>query len=71
MYGLIAEFDNPEALVGAAHRAFAEGFRKMDAYSPFPVEGLAEALGFHRTRVPLIVLTGGILGCLVGRLSFP
>ncbi len=66
MYGLIAEFDNPEALVGAAHRAFAEGFRKMDAYSPFPVEGLAEALGFHRTRVPLIVLTGGILGCLDG-----
>ena len=66
IYGLIAEFDNPEALVGAAHRAFAEGFRKMDAYSPFPVEGLAEALGFHRTRVPLIVLTGGILGCLGG-----
>jgi Protein of unknown function (DUF3341) len=66
MYGLIAEFDNPEALVGAARRAFAEGFRKMDAYSPFPVEGLAEALGFHRTRVPLIVLVGGILGCLGG-----
>ena len=66
MYGLIAEFDNPEALVAAAHRAFAEGFRKMDAYSPFPVEGLAEALGFHRTRVPLIVLSGGILGCLGG-----
>jgi Protein of unknown function (DUF3341) len=66
MYGLIAEFDNPEALVGAARRAFAEGFRKMDAYSPFPVEGLAEALGFHRTRVPLIVLIGGILGCLGG-----
>src|SRR5947209_20624187 len=66
MYGLIAEFDNPEALVVAAHRAFAEGFRKMDAYSPFPVEGLAEALGFHRTRVPLIVLSGGILGCFGG-----
>jgi len=66
MYGLIAEFDNPEVLVAAARRAFAEGFRKMDAYSPFPVEGLAEALGFHRTRVPLIVLTGGILGCLGG-----
>ena len=66
MYGLIAEFDNAEALLAAAHRAFAEGFRKMDAYSPFPVEGLAEALGFHRTRVPLIVLTGGILGCLGG-----
>jgi hypothetical protein len=66
MYGLIAEFDNPEALVGAARRAFAEGFRKMDAYSPFPVEGLAEALGFHRTQVPLIVLIGGVLGCLGG-----
>src|SRR5437762_2688076 len=66
MYGLIAEFDNPEALVGAAHRAFAEGFRRMDAYSPFPVDGLAEAIGFHRTRVPLIVLIGGILGCAGG-----
>ncbi len=66
IYGLIAEFDNAESLLAAAHRAFAEGFRKMDAYSPFPVEGLAEALGFHRTRVPLIVLTGGILGCLGG-----
>ena len=66
IYGLIAEFDNAESLLAAAHRAFAEGFRKMDAYSPFPVEGLAEALGFHRTRVPLIILTGGILGCLGG-----
>ena len=38
----------------------------MDAYSPFPVEGLAEAIGFHHTRVPLIVLIGGILGCVGG-----
>ena len=38
----------------------------MDAYTPFPVEGLAEALGVHDTRVPLIVLLGGILGCLGG-----
>ena len=56
IYGLMAEFDSPEALVAAARSAFAEGFRKMDGYSPFPVDGLAEALGFHRTRVPLIVL---------------
>jgi Alternative complex III, ActD subunit len=66
IHGLMAEYDNPEALLAAARRAFAEGFRKMDAYSPFPVEGLAEAIGFHRTRVPLIVLIGGILGCLGG-----
>jgi hypothetical protein len=66
IYGLMAEFDSPEALLKAARRAFAAGFRNMDAYSPFPVEGLAEAIGFHRTRVPLIVLIGGILGCLGG-----
>ena len=66
MHGLMAEFDSPEALLAATRRAFAEGFRKMDAYSPFPVEGLAEALGFHRTRVPLIVLIGGLIGCVGG-----
>jgi hypothetical protein len=62
----MAEFDSPEALLKASHRAFAEGFRRMDAYSPFPVDGLAEAIGFQRTRVPLIVLIGGILGCVGG-----
>jgi ActD protein len=66
IYGLMAEFDSPEALLKASHRAFAEGFRRMDAYSPFPVDGLAEAIGFQRTRVPLIVLIGGILGCVGG-----
>lgn len=66
IYGLMAEFDSPEALLKASQRAFAEGFRRMDAYSPFPVDGLAEAIGFHRTRVPLIVLIGGLLGCVSG-----
>ena len=66
MHGLMAEFDSPEPLIAAARRAFAEGFRRMDAYSPFPVEGLAEALGFHRTGVPLIVLIGGLIGCIGG-----
>jgi hypothetical protein len=66
VYGLMAEFDSPEALLEASHRAFAEGFRRMDAYSPFPVDGLAEAIGFPRTRVPLIVLIGGIVGCVGG-----
>ena len=66
LYGLVAEFDTPEHLLSAARRAFADGFRKMDAYTPFPVEGLAEAIGFQRTRLPLIVLIGGIIGCVGG-----
>jgi Protein of unknown function (DUF3341) len=66
IYGLMAEFDSPEALRAAARGAFAAGFRRMDAYSPFPIDGLAEAIGFHSSRVPLLVLIGGILGCLGG-----
>jgi hypothetical protein len=66
LYGLMAEFDSPETLVEAARQAYAAGFRRMDGYSPFPVEGLAEAIGFRRSHVPLIVLIGGILGCLGG-----
>ena len=65
-YGLMAEFDTPTAIVAAARRAYAEGYRRMDTYTPFPVEGLAEELHFHRTRVPLIVLLGGLTGCLGG-----
>jgi hypothetical protein len=62
----MAEFDNPEDLLGAARRAHGAGYRTMDAYTPVPVEGLAEAVGFHHTRLPLVVLIGGILGCLAG-----
>src|SRR5262249_49430887 len=65
-YGLMAEFDNPTAIVAAARRAYAEGYRRMDAYTPFPVEGLDEALHFRHTQVPLIVLLGGLTGCLGG-----
>ena len=54
IYGLMAEFDGPEALLEAAQRAYAEGYRRMDAYSPFPVDGLAEAIGFHRTRLAFV-----------------
>ena len=68
IYGLLAEFDSPAALVAAAHKAHEEGYRKMDAYSPFPVEELPEALGFHRTRIPLVVLIGGVIGCVGGYL---
>jgi ActD protein len=63
MYGLMAEFATPEALVAAAERSHREGYRRIDAYSPFPVEGLAEAIGFRKNLLPLIVLIGGIVGC--------
>jgi hypothetical protein len=61
-YGLLAEFGDQDRLLEAARRARAAGYTRMDAYTPYPVEGLAEALGFERTRVPLLVLLGGILG---------
>jgi ActD protein len=68
IYGLIAEFDNPDALLEAARRTYAEGYRKLDAYTPFPVHDLAEAIGQRRTRLPLIVLIGGIVGGVTGYL---
>jgi hypothetical protein len=68
IHGLMAEFENPNALVAAAYRAHFEGYRKMDAYSPFPIEELHEALGMHHTRLPLIVLIGGLCGCIGGYL---
>jgi hypothetical protein len=62
----MAEFENPTDLVTAAHRAYEEGYRKMDAYTPFPIEELDEALGFRHTRLPLLVLIGGLIGCIGG-----
>ena len=68
IYGLMAEFDNPSALVAAAREAHAAGYRRMDAYTPFPVEELNEALGLGHTGVAALVLIGGITGALVGYL---
>ena len=65
-FGIMAEFDSPEELLSAAKRAYAEGYRKMDAYSPMPVEGVAEAIGYRKTKLPLIVFTGGLIGCVGG-----
>jgi hypothetical protein len=68
VYGLMAEFDSPQELVTAAHKTHGAGYQKIDAFSPFPVEGLAEAIGFHKNRVSLVVLIGGIIGGLSGYL---
>src|SRR5215468_3674360 len=62
MCGLLAEFKHPEDLVECARRARAEGYSRMDGFSPFPVEHLAEELGSHRTMVPAIALAGGLTG---------
>ena len=68
IYGIMAEFDSPQALVEAAKRTHQAGYQKIDAYSPFPIEGLAEELGVRRNEVPLVVLIGGITGALTGYL---
>jgi hypothetical protein len=66
VYGLIAEFDEPAEVLAAARQAFATGYRRLDAYTPFHVDGLAEALGMRNTGVPTITLLCGITGGLTG-----
>src|SRR6516162_2731472 len=66
IYGLMAEFDSSTDLVVATRKAYAAGYRKMDAYSPFPTDEASEAIGFHKSAVPLVVLLGGLLGGLSG-----
>ena len=66
LFGMLAEFDQPERLLDAVDRARGAGFRQIEAYSPFPIDGLAERLGFKDRRVPLFTLAGGILGAAVG-----
>lgn len=61
-YGLVAEFSSPEEVLEAARRAWGSGYRSMDAFTPFAVEGLAEAIGFPKTRVPLVTLLCGLAG---------
>jgi hypothetical protein len=62
----MAEFETADALVSAARRAYAEGYRKMDAYSPFPIEALDEAIGIPHTILPWLVFFGGIFGGMCG-----
>ncbi len=62
LYGLVAEFERHEDLLKAAREACRAGYRRMDAFAPFPVQGLPEALGRKRSRMPALFLAGGILG---------
>jgi hypothetical protein len=68
IYGLMAEFDNPSDAVAAARSVYEQGYRYVDAFSPYPVEELSEAIGVHKTHMPLIVLLGGLLGGSLGYL---
>jgi hypothetical protein len=65
-YGVIAEFTDPQELLDAANKAREAGYTELDAYSPFPIHGLSEAIGFHHSRLSAVVLGGGIVGGLAG-----
>jgi Protein of unknown function (DUF3341) len=66
LYGLMAEFPTADALVIAAGQVHREGYTRIDALTPMPVEGLAEIMGFHDRRIQKLILAGGITGCLLG-----
>lgn len=66
IYGVVAEFDNPQELLNATKAAYEAGYRRIEAYTPYPIEEVSEAVSPHRNRLPLIVLIGGIVGGLGG-----
>jgi ActD protein len=66
IYGLMAEFADPGSVVAAARRVREAGYRRVDAFSPYPIEELSEALEFHKSKLPLLVLIGGGLGLVGG-----
>ncbi|HXQ26525.1 MAG TPA: DUF3341 domain-containing protein [Candidatus Acidoferrales bacterium] len=66
IYGVMAEFETPEQVLEAARRTRDAGYRSIDAFSPIPVEGLAEAVGFDWTALPIFVFLGGLFGGCTG-----
>ena len=66
LYGIMAEFENPTDLVAAAQKVYSLGYRRINGYSPYPIEELSEAIGFTKTSLPLIVFIGGLIGGLSG-----
>jgi hypothetical protein len=66
LYGMIAQFGSAEALLASVKKARAQGYCKMEAYSPYPIHGLSEALGFRRTKLPYLIFLGGMTGAIGG-----
>lgn len=66
LYGLTAEFDDAHQLIGAANKTREAGYKKIDAYAPFPVEGLSDALGHRDHYIIQIMLGAGVVGGLTG-----
>jgi Protein of unknown function (DUF3341) len=66
LYGLLAEFGEPDALVRAAGRVHREGYTRIDALTPMPIEGLAEVMGYHDRRIQKLILAGGLFGAAFG-----
>ena len=66
LYGLMAEFDDPEVVLDAANKAREAGYKRMEAYTPFPVHGLHEAVGFRDNRVPWVIFFSGLAGAAAG-----
>lgn len=66
LYGIMAEFDNPTDLVNAARGVYEAGYRRINGYSPYPIEELSEAIGFTHTKLPIIVFIGGVIGGISG-----
>jgi len=66
LYGMMAEFEGPNELIHAARKTYEAGYRRINGYSPYPIEELSEAIGFTHSRLPLIVFIGGLLGGIGG-----
>src|SRR6478672_1297725 len=66
LYGIMGEFNNPTDLVNAARKTYEAGYRRINGYSPYPIEELSEAICFTRTSLPLIVFIGGVIGGISG-----
>jgi len=66
IWGLLAEFDSPEGILAATRQLRLAGYRRFDAHTPYPIEGLAVEMGLGRSRIPSIVLIGGVIGAAVG-----